>query len=125
MVWEVFNFITQSGWKKDISTLKSWHFEASENIITKFKSQGLYTMKIKYWNASGSGFPPFLIPALQNIGILLHKKEKLRILLQQSVCQGTSEYIISKCSNFKSELPVGAYSSDSLLLLYVGEIQWW
>ena len=34
--------------KKDISTLKSWHFEASEDIITKFKSQGLYTIKIKY-----------------------------------------------------------------------------
>ena len=31
------------------------------------------------------GFPPPLIPALQNIGILHHKKEKLRILLQQSV----------------------------------------
>ena len=34
--------------KKGISTLKSWHFEASEDIITKFKSQGLYTIKIKY-----------------------------------------------------------------------------
>ena len=28
------------GLKKGISTLKSWHFEASEDIITKFKSQG-------------------------------------------------------------------------------------
>ena len=44
-----------------------------------------YTIKIKYWNASGSGFPPSLIPALRNIGILHHKKEKLCILLQQSV----------------------------------------
>ena len=33
--------------KKGISTLKSWHFEASEDVITKFKSQGLYTIKIK------------------------------------------------------------------------------
>ena len=71
--------------KKDISTLKSWHFEASENIITKFKLQGLYTINIKYWNANWSGFPPSLIHALQNIGILHHKKEKLLILLQQSV----------------------------------------
>ena len=58
---------------------------ASEDIITKFKSHGLYTIKIKYWNASGCGFPPSLIPALQNIGILHHKKAELRILLQQSV----------------------------------------
>ena len=68
-----------------ISSLKSWHFEASEDIITKFKSQGLYFIRIKYWNASGSGFPPFLIPALQNIGILHHKKAKLPKHLQHSV----------------------------------------
>ena len=29
--------------------------------------------------------PPSLIPALQNIGVLHHKKAKLRINLQQSV----------------------------------------
>ena len=29
--------------------------------------------------------PPSFIPALQNIGILHHKKAELRILLQQSV----------------------------------------
>ena len=40
---------------------------------------------IKYWSASGSDFSPSLIPALQNIGILHHKKAELRILLQQSV----------------------------------------
>ena len=60
--------------KKGIPTLKSWHFEASEDIITKFKSQDLYIIRIKYWNASWSGFPPSIIPALQNIGILLHKQ---------------------------------------------------
>ena len=38
--------------------------------ITKFKSQGLYIIKIKYWNASGSGFPSSLIPALWDMGIL-------------------------------------------------------
>ena len=56
-----------------------------EDIITKFNSQCLYIIKIKYLNASGSGLPPSLIPALQNIGILHHKKEKLPIHLQQSV----------------------------------------
>ena len=42
-------------------------------------------MKIEYWKASGSGFPPSLIPALQNIGILRHKKAKLPQHLQHSV----------------------------------------
>ena len=65
--------------------LKCWHFVASDDSINKFKSQGLYTKKIKYWNASGSGFPPSLIPALWNIGILHHKKVKLRKLMRQSV----------------------------------------
>ena len=83
-VYEVFPF-------HDVKCICSggqeWGREEShcENIFTKFKSQGLYAIKIKYWNASGSGFPPSLIPALRNIGILHHKKEKLRILLQQSV----------------------------------------
>ena len=40
---------------------------------------------MKYWNASGSGFPPFLISVLQNIGILHHKKAKLRKHIRQSV----------------------------------------
>ena len=43
-----------------------------------------YTIKIKYWNASGSGFPPSLIPALQNIDILHHKKENLPKHLQHN-----------------------------------------
>ena len=71
--------------KLKTSKFKVWHFVASEDIITKFKSQGLYTIKIKYWNASGSGFPPSLIPALWNIGILHHKKAKLRNNMRQSV----------------------------------------
>ena len=50
---------------------KSWHFAASEDIMTKSKSQGLHIIRIKYWNASGSGPPPSLILAHWNIGILL------------------------------------------------------
>ena len=34
----------------------SWHFEASEDIMTKFKSQALHIIRIKYWNAGGKGF---------------------------------------------------------------------
>ena len=59
-------------WRPLIS--KSWHFAASEDIMTKSKSQGLHIIRIKYWNASRSGSPPPLIPALCNIGILLHKQ---------------------------------------------------
>ena len=51
-------------------SLKCWHFEASEDIMTKFKSEGLHIIKIKYWKVSGSGNPPSLIHALQKIAIL-------------------------------------------------------
>ena len=61
---KILNFALRAGLLHLFSTL----------CITEFKSQGLYTIKIKYWNASGSGFPPSLIPALWNIGILLHKQ---------------------------------------------------
>ena len=42
----------------------------SVDIITRSKSQGLYIKKIKYWNASESGFPSSLISAILNKGIL-------------------------------------------------------
>ena len=38
--------------------------------MTKFESQALHVIKIKYRKASGSGNPPFLIPALGKIAIL-------------------------------------------------------
>ena len=48
-----------------IPTLKTCYFEASEDIITKFKSQALNIIKIKYGKVSGSGNPPSFIPALR------------------------------------------------------------
>ena len=54
------------------------------------------TIKIKYWNASGSGFTPSLIPALQNMGILHHKKAKLPKHLLQSVCLCTYVKVLSR-----------------------------
>ena len=54
----------------------------TEDIMTKFESQGLHIIRIKYWNASGSGSPPSLIPALWNIGTLLHKQAKRTKLLK-------------------------------------------
>ena len=54
--------------------------------MTKFKSQGLHIIRIKYWYASGSGSPPSLIPALWNIGILLHKQAKLQTIMHTTVC---------------------------------------
>ena len=54
--------------------------------------QGLYIIRIKYWNASGSGSPPSLIPALRNIGILHYKQAKLPKHLQHSVGQAPSDF---------------------------------
>ena len=53
--------------------------------MTKFKSQGLHIIRIKYWNASGSGSPPFFIPAHWNIGILNYKQDQLRKHMQHIV----------------------------------------
>ena len=53
-----------------IPTLNTCYFEASEDIMTKFKSQALHILKIKYWKASGSGNSLFLISALRKIAIL-------------------------------------------------------
>ena len=53
-----------------IPTLKTCFFEASEDIMTKFKSQALHIIRIKYWKASGSGNHPSLIPNFWTIVIL-------------------------------------------------------
>ena len=54
--------------------LKTCHFEDTEDIMTKFKQQGLHVIRIKYWKAGESGNPPSFIPALLIKGILLHKQ---------------------------------------------------
>ena len=107
-------------------------FEASEDIMTKFKSQGLYIIKIKYWNASRSGSPPSLIPTLWNIGILHYKQAKLPKHLQHSVylfifCRSSSTaaynygnfayFAITKCIawNFTNVLTVLLYFYMALL----------
>ena len=64
-----------------IPTLKTCYFEASEDIITKFKSQVLHIIRIKYQKVGGSGNPPSLIAVLWNMGILLHKQAKRRIIM--------------------------------------------
>ena len=58
-------------------TSLSWLFETSEDIITKLNLQALHIMRIKYWNGGGSGNRPFVILALLNKYILLHKKATL------------------------------------------------
>ena len=107
-----FNYFMQWNWRP--LSLKCWHFVASEDIITKFKSQGLYIIKIKYWNASGSGFPPSLIPALRNIGILHYKKGKLPKHLQHNVLR-ICNFECCFCNFF--DLPVSRYSLKKLGLL--------
>ena len=44
-----------------------------------------HIIRIKYWNAGGSGFPPSLNPTLWSISILHYKQAKLRKHLQHSV----------------------------------------
>ena len=79
-------------WKKT-SKFKVLTFEASENIMTKFKSQGLYIIRIKYWNAKGSGSTPSLIPIHWNIGILLHKQAKRRTIMHTTVHRAENLYL--------------------------------
>ena len=55
--------------------------------MTKFQSQGLYIIRIKYWNAKGSGSTPSLIPTHWNIGILLHKQAKWWTIMHTTVAQ--------------------------------------
>ena len=62
--------VFQLFYEMKLKTLKSWHFEASKDIMTEFKSQTFHIIRIKYGNASGSGNPPSLIPVLRKIAIL-------------------------------------------------------
>ena len=41
--------------------------------MTKFKSQALHIIRIKYWKSNGSGNTPSLIPALRKIAIYVLK----------------------------------------------------
>ena len=67
--------------------------------MTKFKSQGLHIIQIKYWNVSGSGSAPSLIPTLWNIGILLHKQAKRRTIMHTTVAKSSSksEVMLQDC----------------------------
>ena len=54
--------------------------------MTKFKSQGLYIIEIKYLLESSWEWPPTsLIPTLWNMGILHYKQAKLCKDMQRSV----------------------------------------
>ena len=76
-----------------IPTLKTCYFEASEDIMTKFKSQALHIIRIKYWKASGSGNPPSFIPALRKIAIL-GLKTKFYVLF----CTRLHQYYLAQYS---------------------------
>ena len=49
--WQVLKVgmtVFQLFYEMKLKTLKSWHFEASKDIMTKFKSQGLHIIRIKH-----------------------------------------------------------------------------
>ena len=60
----IFLLFYQMKLKTSITSLKSWHFEASEDIKNNFKSQALHFIRIEYWNTGASGNPLSLIPTL-------------------------------------------------------------
>ena len=62
-----------------------------KNIMTKFKSQSFHIIRVKYWNAMGSGSPPFIISAHWNIDILHYKKAKLLKDMQYNICSESKE----------------------------------
>ena len=71
--------------------LKFWHFKASRDIITKFKSKALYVIRIKYQKASVSGNPPSLI--------LLHKQAtRTKHFDDQCIACGHGADSFSSCS---------------------------
>ena len=88
MEWLFFSCFMKWNWRP--LSLKSCHFEASKDIMTKFKSQALHIIKINYWNADGSGNPPFFILALLNIVTLFHKQATL------------GKHFKPKCTYFKN-----------------------
>ena len=71
--------------------------------MIKFKSQGLYIIRIKYWNASGSGSAPSLIPAHWNIGILLHKQAKRQTIMHTTVTDVTTNISITTSVTFQNQ----------------------
>ena len=90
---------------------KSWHFEAIEDIMTKFISQGLHIIRIKYWNANGSGPHPSFVPALWIIGILLHKQATL------------GKHFCPQCNyNSYQKRPAGIISFHGLGIIIAGII---
>ena len=79
-----------------IPTLKCWHFEASEDIMTKFRSQGLHILRIKYWNASGvASLPP-------SLNMEHYKQAKLRKHLQTSVWAAHLPILVSVLGEAKN-----------------------
>ena len=53
--------------------------------MTKFKSQALHILRIKYWKASGSGNPPSLIAALRKIAILVSEQNCMNFFAHTTV----------------------------------------
>ena len=66
----------------DIPTLRTCHFEASEYIMTKFKTQALHTTRIQYRKTSRNGNSPSLILALLKIAIYIGTKYEIFFTIQ-------------------------------------------
>ena len=102
--------IFQLFYEMKLKTSKSCHFEASKDIITKFKSQALHIIRIKYWKTSGSGNPPSLSPALLKIAIL-GLKMKFSTLFCTRLYVNVPFLFLSDCQEKESERRTHGYST--------------
>ena len=59
--WPFFSCFMKWNWR--LLSLKFWHFEASEDIRMKFKSQALHVIRIKYYAHGCSPFILFMLAA--------------------------------------------------------------
>ena len=100
-------------WNWRALSLKSCNFEGSKDIMTK-KSQAHHIIKIKYRNACRSGNPPSPIPALWNIGILLHK-QAIRTKHFDGECTDFS-FKFGNLNGIEFKSPTVPYSCTSFLI---------
>ena len=103
--WLFFSCFLRWNWRP--LSLKSCHFEASRDIITKSKSQALHIIRIKYWKASGSGIPPSLshtrppencLFSLMPGSSHVRHVSKLEILIELYLLLNTLHYCFGKTS---------------------------
>ena len=84
-------------------SIKSCHFEARKNIMTRFKPQALHIIRMKHWNASGNDNPPSLILALRKIAIYVLKMKFYELFCTRLYWLSDKKYSASGPTEFRLE----------------------